>query len=125
VQFPDLLDHLEELICSVVDTTLADKECSGFIQALNPGFQKPSRPFLRLKYSDAINWLNSQDPPILNEEEQPHVFGDDIAESAERKMTDTLNTPILLTHFPASLKSFYVSLRVRKPVFGTPINCFG
>jgi asparaginyl-tRNA synthetase len=109
VQFSELLDHLEELICSVVDTTLADNEISGFIQALNPDFQKPSRPFLRMKYSDAIDWLNSQDPPILNEEEKPHVFGDDIAESTERKMTDTLNRPILLTHFPADLKSFYVS----------------
>jgi asparaginyl-tRNA synthetase len=124
VQFSDLLDHLEELICSVVDTTLADSECSGFIQALNPGFQKPSRPFLRLKYSDAIDWLNSQDPPILNEEEKPHVFGDDIAESAERKMTDTLNRPILLTHFPASLKSFYVSLPGRSRQLSPPTNSF-
>lgn len=90
----------------MVDTILADKEISGFIHALNPSFQKPSRPFLRMRYSDAIDWLNAQDSPILNEHDKLHVFGDDIAEAAER--TDTLNRPILLTHFPADLKAFYM-----------------
>jgi len=88
---------------------LADNEISGFIQVLNPGFQKPSRPFLRMRYSDAINWLNAQDPPILNEQDKLHVFGDDIAEAAERKISNTINRPILLTHFPADLKAFYAS----------------
>ena len=91
IEFSDLLDHLEEIICTVVDTILADKEISGFIRALNPSFQKPSRPFLRMRYSDAIDWLNAQDPPILNEHDKLHVFGDDIAEAAERKIP-TLST---------------------------------
>jgi asparaginyl-tRNA synthetase len=108
IEFTDLLDHLEEIVCSVVDIVLADKESSGYVKALNPDFQKPSRPFRRMRYSDAIKWLNSQDPPILNEFDKPHVFGDDIAEAAERKMTDQINSPILLTHFPAELKAFYM-----------------
>lgn len=52
--------------------------------------------------------LNAQDPPILNEEGKPHVFGDDIAEAAERKMTDAINKPIFLTHFPVMIKAFYM-----------------
>ncbi|KUI64569.1 Asparagine--tRNA ligase, cytoplasmic [Cytospora mali] len=108
ITFEDLLNHLEEMICGVVDMVLADEEMAACVKQLNPGFQKPSRPFMRMKYTDAIDWLNAQDPPILNEEGNPHVFGDDIAEAAERKMTDTINKPIFLTHFPVEIKAFYM-----------------
>ncbi|EOO02284.1 putative asparaginyl-trna synthetase protein [Phaeoacremonium minimum UCRPA7] len=108
ISFEDLLQHLEDVICSVVDMVLDDKEIAAYIKALNPTFEKPSRPFMRMKYTDAIDWLNAQDPPILNEEGNPHVFGDDIAEAAERKMTDTINKPIFLTHFPVEIKAFYM-----------------
>lgn len=106
IQFPDLLDHLEHIICTVIDTLLADPVTAGFIKQLNPEFKAPARPFKRMRYSDAIDWLNAQDPPILNEEGELHKFGDDIAEAAERRMTDIINLPILLTHFPTEIKAF-------------------
>ncbi|KAK4248381.1 hypothetical protein C7999DRAFT_40391 [Corynascus novoguineensis] len=115
IDFNDLLDHLEEIISRVVDKVLADETMSGYLKALNPNFQKPSRPFLRMKYSEAIEWLNKQDPPILNEEGKPHVFGDDIAEAAERRMTDIINRPILLTHFPVEIKAFYMKKDPQDP----------
>ncbi|CZT03521.1 probable asparaginyl-tRNA-synthetase [Rhynchosporium agropyri] len=108
IDFDDLLDHLEEMISRVITTILDDKEIAGYIKELNPEFAPPTRPFKRMRYSDAINWLNEQDPPILNEEGNPHVFGDDIAEAAERRMTDIINLPILLTHFPVEIKAFYM-----------------
>lgn len=108
IEFNDLLDHLEEIISRVVDKVLENPVSAAYIKLLNPDFQKPSRPFMRMKYADAIEWLNKQDPPILNEEGNPHVFGDDIAEAAERKMTDIINRPIFLTHFPVEIKAFYM-----------------
>jgi asparaginyl-tRNA synthetase len=108
IDFEDLLEHLEEMISRVITTILEDKVIAGYIKELNPGFTPPTRPFKRMRYSDAIDWLNAQDPPILNEEGNPHVFGDDIAEAAERRMTDIINLPIFLTHFPVEIKAFYM-----------------
>ncbi|KAL4974494.1 hypothetical protein BDW66DRAFT_86386 [Aspergillus desertorum] len=106
IEFTDLLDHLEAVICRVLEIVLADPVAKPIIEQLNPDFQMPSRPFLRMKYSDAIEWLRKHEIP--NEEGKPHEFGDDIAEAAERKMTDIINRPIFLTHFPAEIKAFYM-----------------
>lgn len=108
IDFNDLLEHLEEIMCRVIDTVLGDEEMAALLKTLNPDFKRPERPFMRMKYTDAIDWLNAQDPPIPNEDGNPHVFGDDIAEAAERKMTDAINRPIFLTHFPTEIKAFYM-----------------
>jgi asparaginyl-tRNA synthetase len=61
---------------------------------------------MRLDYKDAIKYLNEHG--IKKEDGQDHVIGDDIAEAAERKMTDQINRPIMLINFPKILKSFYM-----------------
>ncbi|PGH01529.1 asparagine-tRNA ligase [Blastomyces parvus] len=106
ISFTDLLDHLEDMICRVIDTVLAEPLIARYVKELNPNFTPPSRPFKRMKYAEAIEWLREHE--ILNEEGNPHTFGDDIAEAAERKMTDMLNVPIFLTHFPVEIKAFYM-----------------
>ncbi|KAL2109940.1 hypothetical protein VUR80DRAFT_1839 [Thermomyces stellatus] len=106
ISFEDLLTHIEEVICSVIDNVLSRPEIAGFIKELNPDFKRPERPFKRMKYSEAIEWLNEHGIP--NEDNEPHKPGDDIAEAAERRMTDIINKPILLTHFPVEIKAFYM-----------------
>ncbi len=106
ITFDDLLDHLELVMSTVVDIALRDPKIKQAIMELNPSFKVPERPFMRMKYSEAITWLQEHD--IKNEEGQQHEFGDDIAEAAERKMTDIINKPIFLTHFPVAIKAFYM-----------------
>jgi len=77
-------------------------------------------PFRRMRYEEAIEWLQSHDPPILNKDGEPHVFGMDIEEGTtilyvanlclgpERFMVDTIGEPIILTHFPRPIKAFYM-----------------
>lgn len=75
-----------------------------------------------MAYVDAIKWLNehgiqrpeedSEGNPIKDAEGNvkmvDHAIGDDIAEAAERRMTDILNVPMFLYGFPAELKAFYM-----------------
>lgn len=106
ISFDDLLSHIEQDICGMVDRLLRDDKIRELVETLNPGFQPPKRPFLRLNYKDAIQYLNEHN--ILNENGEPHKIGDDIAEAAERKMTDQLGVPILLHSFPREIKAFYM-----------------
>ncbi|KAF2213382.1 hypothetical protein CERZMDRAFT_39076 [Cercospora zeae-maydis SCOH1-5] len=106
ITFDDLLEHLEDIICGVIDIVLDNPRHAKMIKELNPEFTKPERPFKRMKYSDAIQWLVEHEIP--NEDGEPHKFGDDIAEAAERRMTDIINKPIFLTHFPVEIKAFYM-----------------
>ena len=105
-----------------MDKLLQNESSASLIRQLNPSFTPPERPFMRLSYVDAIAWLNEHE--ILHEAEDadgnvikdasgeptmvPHAIGDDIAEAAERKMTDIIGTPIFLHSFPAELKAFYM-----------------
>ena len=84
-------------------------------------FRPPQRPFLRLSYVDAIAWLNEHGIP--NEEGEPHSFGDDIAEAAERRMTDEINQPIFLTKFPVETKAFYMKKDAEDPRLTESVDC--
>lgn len=137
IDFDDLLDHIEDMvrpgacalasrpratadllhplllrqICTTIDRLMADPKTSAMILALNPEFVAPQRPFLRMDYRKAIQWLIAHDIPCEDEETgelRPHRDGDDIAEAAERKMTDILNVPMFLTRFPKAIKAFYM-----------------
>lgn len=60
---------------------------------------------MRMDYRDAIKWLNEHNITRVDDEgvEGPHVVGDDIAEAAERRMTDMIGKPIFLHGFPKEI----------------------
>ena len=79
-------------------------------------------------YADAIAWPNEHG--ILHEAEDTdgnaikdadvkpvmvlHAIGNDIAEAAERQMSDVIRTPVFLYGFPAELKVFYMKKILQK-----------
>ncbi|KAI0409239.1 hypothetical protein F4802DRAFT_241225 [Xylaria palmicola] len=121
ITFEDLLSNIEHMMCRVLEIVMADPVIAGYIKNLNPDFKLPQRPFMRMRYEDAIKWL--QEHEILNEEGHPHTFGDDIAEAAERRMTDEIKKPIFLTHFPAEIKAFYMQKDRDDPRVTESVDC--
>ncbi|RXW23681.1 hypothetical protein EST38_g2146 [Candolleomyces aberdarensis] len=144
INFDDLMNHIEDIICKTVDTLLADPISAGLIKQLNPKFEPPTRPFMRMSYVDAIAWLNEHKIQHPAEDEQgnvikvdekgnpttdgsgtvlmvDHKVGDDIAEAAERLMTDEIGKPIFLHGFPAELKAFYMKKVATQPGYEGPV----
>ena len=95
--FDDLLDFIEDMIIFVIKK--ARKEFDSHEVGTWELPAVPEKPFIRMTYREAINWLNEHDI----------VSGDDVDITAlhERKITEALQRPIFLTHFPSTKKPFY------------------
>ncbi|KAA1078786.1 hypothetical protein PGTUg99_015545 [Puccinia graminis f. sp. tritici] len=107
--FEDLLAHIEELICSTLSILLEDPKIKDLVESLNPSFQMPIRPFKRMEYREAIDWLNGRGiEKSMEDGGGPFTYADDIPEAPERLMTDTLGVPIFLINFPKEIKAFYM-----------------
>ena len=106
ITFDDLLETVEDMICDVVDRTLADPKTSKLVYQLNPNFKKPERPFMRLDYKDAIQYL--KDHNITKDDGTFYEFGEDIPEAPERAIIDEIGKPVFLCRFPAEIKAFYM-----------------
>ncbi|CAG8581163.1 4979_t:CDS:2 [Funneliformis mosseae] len=106
ITFDDLLNALEDLICDTISRVLAHEPTRKLVYQLHPDFVPPKRPFLRMDYKDAVQYLKDHD--IKKEDGSFYEFGEDIPEAPERVMTDRINQPIFLCRFPAEIKAFYM-----------------
>ncbi|KAH0572238.1 Asparaginyl-tRNA synthetase [Spironucleus salmonicida] len=105
ITFDDLLQNIEDMVCFVVNNMLTRH--GELLKVVNPEpLQMLKQPFKRMSYEEAIVWLNERN--ILNDAGEAFKFGDDIAETQERKMIDEINEPVFLTKFPAQIKAFYM-----------------
>lgn len=131
IKFEDLLSRLEDLVCDTFDNTV--RMCGDIMAEINPkGMReveegkasldpkdpaswkaRPSKPFKRLTYHNAIDKCNElgilNTTPEDQEEPRPFRYGDDITDFPERQLVGHFGVPVMMTHFPAEMKAFYMS----------------
>jgi len=119
IDFTDLLDRLEDLIVDVVDRVF-QSPLGHLVHELNPDFKKPQKPFRRMPYVEAIQWLKDND--YKKEDGTHYEVGEDIPEAPERYMTDKIGEPIMLHSFPAHIKAFYMQKCKDNPEFTESVD---
>eukprot|EP00127_Corallochytrium_limacisporum_P003610 Clim_evm93s150 gene=Clim_evmTU93s150 len=113
ITFEELMDRLEHLLTDTVDRVMKMEPAATYIKELNPDFKPPQKPFRRMRYTEAIEWLRENG--YKKEDSTFYEFGEDIPEAPERHMTDTIGEPILLNRFPKEIKSFYMEIDKEDP----------
>jgi asparaginyl-tRNA synthetase len=106
IDFDELRDFIERLVMHVFNYMATDPEWSPLLKKVNPDFKVPETPFVRMDYKDAIAWLCERG--IKKADGTDFAFGDDIPESPERFMVDTIGKPVFLSRFPTQMKPFYM-----------------
>jgi asparaginyl-tRNA synthetase len=97
----DVIDLAEGLITSVVARVLDTRRAE--LQLLDRDTSKleqVSRPFPRVTYDQAAL--------LLREKGQPFEYGTDLGGTDETVLSEHFDKPVCVTHYPASVKAFYM-----------------
>ncbi len=98
MDYTDVMEILEQLIVSVFDHV--EKNCAQDIKNLGIEIKKPSVPFERVTYKQAIEDLGKKGLPL--------AFGDDLLDSHLRTLGEIHPGFYFLTDWPLKLKPFYI-----------------
>jgi asparaginyl-tRNA synthetase len=101
MEFEGLCELAEEFLVFLVGRVLAN--CGPELETLERDkslLEKVAGPFPRITYSEAVNSLQGQGVEI--------EWGEDFGGDEETVLASQHERPLMVTHFPASLKAFYM-----------------
>jgi asparaginyl-tRNA synthetase len=101
MEFPELCELAEDFLSSIVGRVL-DRCCEELkvLERDTTALENVASPFPRLTYSEAIELLQTQGSPI--------EWGDDFGAEDETNLVRDFDRPVMVTHFPSSIKAFYM-----------------
>lgn len=115
----DDMDLAEDLVEYIVQTTL--KTCRRELETLERDITKlenVKRPFYRMSYSEAVDWLQKNNVPIIRkidgrDVEEPFPWGEDFGAVQEEAIMEQFDKPCIIHRYPTEVKAFYMK---RDPV---------
>jgi asparaginyl-tRNA synthetase len=117
-ELPEIMDLAEEFITVLVGRVL--ERCRPELKILERDtarLESVQRPFPRITYDaaaailarpESVERTRAQDAP-------PFVPGNDFGGFDETLLTESFDRPVMVTHYPASIKAFYMEPDVQRP----------
>jgi len=99
----------EQFVAHVVGSVLANhaKELAT-LERDTSKLEKAVAPFPRITYDDAVKFLNANGFPEF-------VWGEDFGAPHETAIAESYDKPVFITHYPTSLKAFYMKPDPNRP----------
>ncbi len=111
----DDMDLAEDLVEYIVQTTL--KVCKKELEILERDttmLEKVRRPFHRMSYTEAVEWLNANKIPLMKKidgkdvEIHPFPWGEDFGTVQEEALMEQFEKPCIIHRYPTEVKAFYM-----------------
>ncbi|MBE2190536.1 MAG: asparagine--tRNA ligase [Candidatus Kapabacteria bacterium] len=111
----DDMDLAEDLVEYIVQYCL--KTCQKELQTLERDttkLEKVRRPFHRMSYSDAVDWLVENKIPLNKKidgkdvEILPFPWGEDFGSPQEEAIMEQFDKPMIIHRYPTEIKAFYM-----------------
>lgn len=119
----DDMDLAEDLVEYIVQFTL--KTCSKEFSVLERDtapLEKIKRPFYRMSYTEAVDWLAENKIPLIVKKEDgteeeiiPFPWGEDFGSVQEEAIMDQFDKPCIIHRYPSDIKAFYMKRDPENP----------
>lgn len=111
----DDMDLAEDLVEYIVQYVLKtnQKELAVLERDITK-LEKIRRPFYRMSYSDAVDWLIENKIPLYKKEDgkdveiHPFPWGEDFGTPQEEAIMEQFDKPLIIHRYPAEAKAFYM-----------------
>ncbi|MCX6153493.1 MAG: asparagine--tRNA ligase [Candidatus Kapabacteria bacterium] len=111
----DDMDLAEDLVEYIVQYVL--KTCQKELAILERDttkLEKIRRPFYRMSYTEAVDWLVKNDIPLIRKidgkdvEIRPFPWGEDFGATQEEALMEQFDKPCIIHRYPTEVKAFYM-----------------
>lgn len=117
----DDMDLAEDLVEHIVQYVL--KTCRQELNTLERDvtkLEKVKRPFYRMSYTEAVEWLNRNNVPLIKkvngqEIEVDFPWGEDFGAVQEEALMEQFDKPCIIHRYPAKVKAFYMKRDPENP----------
>ncbi len=118
----DDMDLAEDLVEYIVQYVLNTNERElRTLERDTTKLENIKRPFYRMSYSEAVEWLNRNNVPLIKklpdgkEIEVPFPWGEDFGAVQEEAIMEQFDKPLIIHRYPTDVKAFYMKRDPENP----------